>query len=202
MGLDMYLQKGKRIPGKSIRQIEDIEDEIYDGDNKELLEEYKDYIEEITYEHFKGTFYALSKEVAYWRKENAIHNWFVNNIQNGIDDCRMYEVKKEQLEELLKTCKEVLKNSVLVKGEVVTDYTYEKDEEGNLIEKEIVAEGEIIEDSTVAEKLLPTRGGFFFGSTSYDRWYVEGLEETVKQLEEVLKNTDFDKDYIAYRSSW
>lgn len=202
MGLDMYLQKGKRIPGKSIRQIEDIEDEIYDGDNKELLEEYKDYIEEITYEYFKGVFYALSKEVAYWRKANAIHNWFVNNIQNGIDDCRMYEVKKEQLEELLKTCKEVFKNSVLVKGGTVTDYTFEKDEEGNLIEKEIEVEVEKIEDSTVAEKLLPTREGFFFGSTNYDKWYIETLEDTVKQLEKVLKNTDFDKEYIAYRSSW
>ena len=166
MGLDMYLKRGKRIPGKSIRQIEYIEEEIYYGDNKELLDEYKDYIIKIEYERIKTIVYALSKKVVYWRKANAIHNWFVCNIQNGNDDGRMYEVKKEQLEKLLHTCNIVLS------------------------------------DLTLAKKLLPTKEGFFFGNTGYNRRYVEKLEETVIQLEKVLKNTDFDKEYIVYISSW
>lgn len=29
-------------------------------------------------------------EVAYWRKANHIHNWFVQNIQDGIDDLLDY----------------------------------------------------------------------------------------------------------------
>ena len=27
------------------------------------------------------------EEVGYWRKANAIHGWFVRNVQNGKDDC-------------------------------------------------------------------------------------------------------------------
>lgn len=202
MGLDMYMEIGKRIPGKTFEEIQEIEDEIYYGDNKELLEEYKDYIEEIKYEYFKNTFYALSKEVAYWRKANAIHNWFVNNIQNGNDDCGTYEVKKEQLEKLLDTCKKVLKNSVLIEGMIVNGYTVERDEKGKLIEKENLVKGEKIYDSTIAKELLPTIEGFFFGSTNYDQWYIEKLKETVEQVERILKDTDFDKYYITYTGSW
>ena len=40
-------------------------------------------------------------EVGYWRKANQIHNWFVENIQNGIDDCDYHrEVREEDLREL------------------------------------------------------------------------------------------------------
>lgn len=36
----------------------------------------------------------------YWRKANQIHKWFVENIQDGNDDCSFYEVKFDKLMEL------------------------------------------------------------------------------------------------------
>jgi hypothetical protein len=39
-------------------------------------------------------------EAMYWRKANAIHKWFVDNCQEGEDDCGNYHVGREQLEEL------------------------------------------------------------------------------------------------------
>lgn len=42
-----------------------------------------------------------------WDKAIAIHNWFVENVQDGDDDCGYYEVTKENAEELLALCKEV-----------------------------------------------------------------------------------------------
>lgn len=47
-------------------------------------------------------------EVAYWRKANAIHRWFVNNVQNGVDDCGKYQVENYQIIELRDLCKDVL----------------------------------------------------------------------------------------------
>lgn len=41
----------------------------------------------------------------YWRKCNAIHNWFVMNVQAGEDDCASYYVSKESLQELIVACK-------------------------------------------------------------------------------------------------
>lgn len=45
----------------------------------------------------------------YWRKANQIHNWFVQNVQNGEDDCQAYRVSTEQLQELRDLCEEVLR---------------------------------------------------------------------------------------------
>ena len=50
--------------------------------------------------------------------------------------------------------------------------------------------------------LLPTAGGFFFGSTDYDEWYVEDIKDTVEQLNHVLKETDFRTEELFYNSSW
>ncbi len=51
---------------------------------------------------------TLEVQVAYWRKANQIHKWFVDHVQNGKDDCGDYYVSREQLQLLLDTCKIVL----------------------------------------------------------------------------------------------
>lgn len=52
----------------------------------------------------------ITIEVGYWRKANQIHKWFVENIQEGTDNCATYYVDKSQLEELKTICEEVLKH--------------------------------------------------------------------------------------------
>ena len=42
--------------------------------------------------------------VAYWRKANQIHKWFVDNVQDGRDDCKEYWVSRESLAELRDLC--------------------------------------------------------------------------------------------------
>lgn len=48
------------------------------------------------------------EEVGYWRKVNQIHKWFVDNVQNGVDDCGIYPVSRHQLEDLLNLCEQTL----------------------------------------------------------------------------------------------
>jgi hypothetical protein len=47
---------------------------------------------------------SVEAEAMYWRKANAIHKWFVENIQGGEDDCRRYYMEREQLVELRDLC--------------------------------------------------------------------------------------------------
>jgi hypothetical protein len=81
-------------------------------------------------------------EITSWRKANAIHKWFVDNVQDGVDDCSQYKVTKEHLIQLHNTCNDVLN------------------------------------DHNLAESLLPTQGGFFFGGVEYDDGYYYKLKET------------------------
>jgi hypothetical protein len=55
----------------------------------------------------------ISQELISWRKENWLHKWFVDNVQDGEDDCREYSVSREQLIELRDTIRKVLKEPKL-----------------------------------------------------------------------------------------
>jgi len=49
----------------------------------------------------------LMIKVGQWRKAYQIHQWFVDNRQDGVDDCRETYVPREHLEELLALCESV-----------------------------------------------------------------------------------------------
>jgi len=51
------------------------------------------------------------EQVAYWRKANAIHRWFVENCQSGEDDCKEYYVSRDKLRELLVEVEKILSGS-------------------------------------------------------------------------------------------
>ena len=105
-------------------------------------------------------------QIASWRKANAIHKWFVDNVQDGVDDCGEYKVTKEQLIQLHNTCNEVLN------------------------------------DGNLAEQLLPTQSGFFFGDTEYDTWYFNDIENTKRTIDEILEYKSYCLDELYYSSSW
>ena len=51
----------------------------------------------------------ITEVVGYWRKANQIHNWFVTNCQDGVDECQETIVSLDDLKELYNLCKETLK---------------------------------------------------------------------------------------------
>ncbi len=136
------------------------------------------------------------EEKLYWRKANAIHNWFVSHVQDGIDDCGSYYVKAEQLQELLDTVNKVLASSELIDDMVVNGFSIKAGETQIMPDYEV---GKRITDSTVARELLPAVAGFFFGSTDYDQGYYEDLAATKEGLERILAEGAAD---IFYHSSW
>jgi hypothetical protein len=96
MGLDMFLTKhvfvGANYEHRNVTGKVDIKvgDELLDIPFKKISK--------------------IVLEACYWRKANAIHKWFVDNCQDGIDECQVTYVSKEQLTELLDLCKQVKKN--------------------------------------------------------------------------------------------
>jgi hypothetical protein len=45
---------------------------------------------------------------AYWRKASMIHKWFVDNVQNGEDECRPHSLDHEMLKKLRDLCADLL----------------------------------------------------------------------------------------------
>lgn len=98
MGLDMYIYKVKKTNHTKDELLE-IDQDILSTDSKaeEFLPLDQPYPENF------ADFYSIFTKVAYWRKFNALHNWFVTNVQVGIDDCGYYELDKDILIDLLET---------------------------------------------------------------------------------------------------
>ncbi len=141
---------------------------------------------------------SVKEQIGYWRKANAIHQWFVTNCQDGEDDCREYEVDRSQLVELRALVVRVLEASELVPGPVVNGYRAGPDTGGEL--RACIEDGRIVADPSVAHELLPTTDGFFFGSTHYDQWYIAGLTETLEILDAALAMPEGVT--FTYQSSW
>ncbi|RLB83158.1 MAG: hypothetical protein DRH15_05655, partial [Deltaproteobacteria bacterium] len=137
-------------------------------------------------------------EVGYWRKANAIHRWFVENVQDGNDDCERYYVPREKLKELKDLCQEVIKKSKLIDGKTVNGYRM--DAKRGTVET-ITIPAKVIANPEIAEELLPTESGFFFGSVEYDEYYIRHLKDTIEIIDRALKLPE-DIWSIYYRSSW
>lgn len=54
-----------------------------------------------------GEGYKIEPTIYYWRKANAIHRWFVEKAQNGVDECQHSLVHPELLLDLIEKCEEI-----------------------------------------------------------------------------------------------
>lgn len=103
MGLDMYLYVGKYvsvIPNVPLASDPATYDTIVKATGLTLAQIEPNDIRSVT----------VSVRVAYWRKANAIHQWFVTNVQDGKDECQTSEVDREQLTTLRDLCQSLLQN--------------------------------------------------------------------------------------------
>lgn len=218
MGLDMYLNKYPRYKDATANDFNMVEnylewkrnnknctfEEWCGEDESKVRTDLIDFYKQKKYtRHFDWdkndtcAYETIFTEIAYWRKANEIHNYFVEYAQHGVDDCGTYDVSKKQLEDLLYKCKEVKRIAVLEKSKVVNGYTFQNGKEIPMYE-----DGEVIANEDEVAAILPTRSGFFFGSTDYDKCYMEDINYTIDVLERVLAETDFDTEAVCYHSSW
>ncbi len=183
MGLDMYLSKKTYL--KNWEHDKENNYSVIARNNGKKISHIQ-----------KSRVSYVIEEIAYWRKDNHIHNWFVTNCQNGEDDCRDAYVSREQLEELIQLCKQVKDYLDTCEKEVETHEDFFTKQPFEYYKFKV--------DENVMKKCLPTVSGFFFGGTDYDKWYYQSLENTIQMIKEGFKNIDID-DYnveFSYSSSW
>lgn len=158
--------------------------------------EYADQIKkvkEILPEIFDGNDLSveISFKAGYWRKANQIHKWFVDNVQDGKDECHPHDVSRKELEKLKKACETVLKILSEQKLQSVTlKDRYSKEDYKH----------DVYVDTEEIEEILPNTSGFFFGGTQYDEYYKVDLESTIEIIDECLKLPEAWN--FEYRSSW
>lgn len=149
----------------------------------------------------EGRISSVDEELMVWRKAYHIHNWFVQNVRNGeFQNCDEFYVSEQDLCRLLNTCLEVLKASKLVDGMVYAGTVYDKEHPEGIVERE---PGRVIEDPSVAKKLLPTNHGNFASVAEYDEWYLSDVERTQEWIYQTLAEAgDEPLGEIYYSANW
>lgn len=182
MGLDQYLTADVYVGAKyrSVKQnVLEVTKKCY---NKNEIVHYDDCTEYPTH-NISNIIY----DIGYWRKCNWVHKWFVDNVQDGKDDCEEYIVSEQKLDELDKVCENILS--------VSTDFAFGK----KGVTKQTLLK--------TIDELLPPSDGCFFGAVDMqdDRnleYYIQSIAETQGFIELARKyKKEFDA-VIYYQSSW
>ena len=97
MGLDMYLEARRNLWS------------FYEEDQRkaDLVASVFPELDGI------GKIDSVGVELMYWRKANAIHKWFVDNVQDGRDECQRTFVEREKLQHLYNIIEQVLKDNTI-----------------------------------------------------------------------------------------
>lgn len=118
--------------------------------------------------------FTITENVAYWRKANAIHKWFVDNCGDGDDNCKEYGVSVEDIETLVGLCKSILNTPEDKREEVAR------------------------------ETLPTQSGFFFGGTEYGEYYYedlentIDMLEPIIKEME----TESSVESWLTYRASW
>jgi hypothetical protein len=117
--------------------------------------------------------FVVMLQVAYWRKANSIHRWFVEKIQDGVDECEPSRpITATELQELVAACEKGL--AAFAAGDV-----------------------------KLAGDTVSPMSGFFFGSTEVNSYWADDLSTTIAKIKPLLallnEHPGID---VFYRSSW
>lgn len=137
--------------------------------------------------------------IGYWRKANAVHKWFVENVQGNKDECQECEVMIADLEKLRGICEGIVAKATECGVASGVDFDDELPE--------------ALRDYCAS--VLPSSSGFFFGGTEYDGYYLWQVFNTQKIIDAAFLliehnylytfDDNREKKYLCklfYQSSW
>jgi hypothetical protein len=156
-------------------------------------------------------------EIGYWRKANAIHKFFVDKLQNGEDDQRESKIDKSTFEELFEKVSAIREEYIKLDADIdnLNELSSEELEEYSSEELEchLVRRSESWDYllpkykekfDEFCKNILPTSSGCFFGSTSYDIYYIWNAIYTYELIKGILddweSNDEEDNNY--YYTCW
>lgn len=210
MGLDIYFYKVKNYDGRN--------------DWSEVHEFMKDQNREEVKKVYDGVIKSLSRAKDYDKAYARVIKRLANMFSFPQYDLRPLGVEYDY--QTYKYSYTPVDLSTLLKEEdkIIAD-AYKKEDayfrkanfiyayfQNNLVEEEAwVTRGDledlidkcekVLADHSLAEELLPTQSGSFFGSTDYDDWYFHDVKNCLKQMKGVLKGLK-DGEQLFVSMSW
>ena len=184
MGLDMNLKvrnplyESEKEAFDALKAIDSLPWKVYSGMSKSGLLPFVD--------------------VCYWRKANMVHNFLMECDGRWVDgfggddhDCGYKHIPNGEIDRLIEICKTIVEQGFEYDGkhhDTVTTCSVG------------LCSGEASFDADFARENLPTTEGFFFGSYSYDGYYLYDVAYTYEKLSALKEQGALDGD--LYYCPW
>lgn len=206
MGLDVYFHRVKRVSENTPLDTPDRLHNFTDEVDKDAQKELKQFIEKIIKPLREAWENAQTNDYWKWiyneryftfveklRKKIAVnYDWKIRPYTDKILDLpELEEVLKKEVEMWYEQYDAYFRKVNFIFayfeniGKMVDQYfaIVEKEDVEDLIDR---CE-RVLKDHDLANSLLPTQAGFFFGSTNYDDWYFYDVKDCLKQMKKYLK---------------
>ena len=225
MGLDVYAHRvSKKVADKYGVSIQSGIEEVYNALKKDCRADFKkkttSYLKTLTkkYDTQSADEYSQSY-MEFISKLNNIDNykkyrWYLNDFGYDEQQDTLVNVKTpSEVKEVLKDhlrffspCEDAYFRKVnfiyAYFQNLLVDECCLVDKKAifNLVNicKEVLKHKDNIE---FAKDNLPTTSGFFFGSTEYDEYYYNDVEDCINQMEKLYNSMD-DEDFVLWVFSW
>ena len=208
MGLDIYFHKVKKArkssnePLKSIKEYVDILDKRAKDKflrfSKKSIDKLSNAANNDEYEEiYHDIFNNQMKKYTKW-------DFSYENMKNKV--CPLDDVKKFFSDFLKRYYAE--DDAYFRKVNFVYHYFSPKlEDEACFVTREDLEDlidrcDRVLENHSLAEDLLPTQDGFFFGSTDYNQWYFEDVKDCKRQMKKLLRGFNEETDVIYVIMSW
>lgn len=149
------------------------------------------------------------EEVAYFRKVNCLIPFFENEMGGDVDNCKDFDISVEAMQKLVEVCDKLIQ--LHQQCGPVPDFTecmpsredgesavdFEARQADYNAKLQAYRDGlRSRKDVACAIEELPTRAGFFFGSTEYGEWYFEDLQHIKDEFSQVIADAVPSDDFV------
>ena len=230
MGLDIYFEKRKALNESQKKEIEVKRARMVELEK--ASKEYEDAIKNLIAKQFDGDVDTILSEIygkraglMYLRSVKEDGDELSEKETNTLNEAEKYFEEHKDITELL----DKMQVNVDESGELAEEihnifnrkeiayfrkvnflmafFTYVDNCEFVEITKEQVSDlvdraTRVWENHSLAEELLPTQSGFFYGSTEYSDWYFEDVKDVRDTFQEILDNTDWENEVVEMYCWW
>lgn len=208
MGLDVYFYNVKNVRNSSDEQLMDIRtyNELNDAKYVERFRKFADDELAILKECDAVEYEKEYKSIFSEKMERFVkYAWYYEYMLNEV---KPYEEVKKFFDDFVSKHDYAEEDVYFRKVNFVYHFFMDKlEDEQCFVSKSDLEDlidrcERVLADHSLAEELLPTQSGFFFGSTDYDEWYFRDVKDAKNEFEKLLADYDEEHDVIFVCMSW
>jgi len=134
-----------------------------------------------------------------WRKQNHIHQWFVDRAPDGDNgEARIFCSTLVEFYDTANTIIKSLDKSKIEEVDVPDGTSWQ-----NGVETKHTRKAVGFVNTDIVKELMPPAQGFFFGSVAIDEYYQQSLEDVKARFKPVIEDMRNNPDnYVGFYSSW